>query len=425
MAIYFQTEEEKRMKTYFLQITVGLILLVGYIQGQNKISVSEFCDNRLSKIDSFFCGQINNKKLAGAVTLIARGNKIQYLKSFGYLDIEKSLPLNSDVIIPIGSMTKIITSIAVLILYEDGKFLLNDPIEKYLPELKNLKVLINPDSLLTENLKSKPTIRDFLRHTSGMVYSSRKTITDKLYRESGFRNWDKSLPEFVKKVSEIPLAFQPGEKWQYSYSYDVLGYLVEVISGIPLNQFCKERIFNPLGLQNIDFYVPKEKSNQLSNLYNYENGELKIDDSRYNSKYNQLPKAISGGGGWWDSYGGIVTTVSDFYIISNMLLNYGSYNGQRILSRKMVELMTSNHIGNLGVKGEGYGLGVGVIKSIGEYGEVGSNNEIYWAGAPYNTYFWIDYKEQLIGILFTNTTPWRHLDMMNKFKILTLQAINN
>jgi len=413
------------MRTHVLQIVISLIIIVGFVQGQNKISESEFCDSRLSKVDSFFCDKIYKKQLAGAITLIAKDNKIQYLKSFGYLDIEKSLSMNNDVIIPIGSMTKIITSIAVLILYEDGKFLLNDPIEKYLPELGNLKVLIDPDSILTENLKSKPTIRDFLRHTSGMVYFGGNTITDKLYRESGFRNWNKSLQEFVKKVSEIPLAYQPGTKWKYSYSYDVLGYLVEVVSGIPLNQFCKERIFDPLGLKNTDFYVPKEKSNRLSNLYLYENGELKIDDSRYNSKYNQLSKAVSGGGGWSDSYGGIVTTISEFYTISNMLLNYGICDGRRILSRKTIELMITNHIGNLRGEGKGYGLGVGVITSIGGYGEIGSNNDIHWAGGPYNTFFWIDYKERLIGILFSNTAPFGHLDMMSKFKILTLQAIGN
>ena len=413
------------MKNCIRHILLGLIILVGCIQGQNKISASDFYDDRLSNIDSFFCDKVNNKQLAGAVSLIAKDNKIQYLKSFGYIDIEKSLPISNDVIIPIGSMTKVITAIAVLKLYEDGKFLLNDPIEKYIPELKNLKVLINSDSLLTEDVKSKPTIRDFLCHTSGMVYFGGRTVTDKLYREAGFRTWDKSLQEFVKKVSEIPLAYQPGERWKYSYSYDVLGYLVEVISGMPFNQFCKERIFDPLGLKDTDFYIPKDKSDRLSNLYIYDNGELKIDDSRDSSKYNQLPVAVSGGGGWSDSYGGIVTTISEFYIISNMLLNYGIYDSKRILSRKTVELMITNNIGNLRGNGKGYGLGVGVITSIGEYGEIGSNNDVHWAGGPYNTFFWIDYNEKLIGILFTNTAPFGHLDMMSKFKILTLQAIND
>lgn len=413
------------MKNYIRYVAIGLIILVQCIPGQSNSSDSDFYPDRLFKIDSFFMDKVNNNQLAGAVTLIAKNNRIQYLKSFGNLDIEKTLPMNNDVIIPIGSMTKVITSIAVLKLYEDGKILLNDPIEKYIPELKNLKVLIDPDSLLTENVKSKPTIRDFLRHTSGMVYFGGRTITDQLYREAGFRNWDKSLREFVKKVSEIPLAYQPGEKWKYSYSYDVLGYLVEVISGMPLDRFCKERIFDPLRLKDTDFYVPEEKSGRLSNLYFYDNGELKIDDSRYNSKYNQLSVAFSGGGGWSDSYGGIVTTISEFYIISNMLLNYGVYNGERILSRKTVELMITNHIGDLRGKGKGYGLGVGVVTSTGEYGEIGSDGDIHWAGGPYNTFFWIDYREKLIGILFTNTAPFGHLNMMNKFKILTLQAIND
>lgn len=411
------------MKTSILQIVIFLSIIVGYTQGQNKMSLSEFDLDRLSKIDSFFNDKINNQKLAGSVTLISKDNKIQYLKSFGYLDVEKSLPMNNDVIIPIASMTKIITSIAVLILYENGKIMLNDPIEKYLPELKNLKVLVYPDSTLTVKLKNKPTILDFLRHTSGMVYYSGNTTTDKLYTEAGFQNWDKPLKEFIKKVSEIPLAYQPGEKWKYSYSHDVLGYLVEVVSGIPLNQFFKERIFDQLGLKDTDFYVPKDKSNRLSNLYIYENNKLKIDDSRYNSKYNQFPKAVSGGGGWADSYAGIVTTISEFYIISNMLLNYGTYDGKIILNRKSVELMIANHIGNLRGEGRGYGLGVGVNLSISSDGAIGSTKDIYWAGGPYNTFFWIDYKVNVIGILFNNTAPFGHLDMMGKFKTLTMQAI--
>lgn len=411
------------MKNYTLKIVIGISMFVVFAQGQNKIPSSEFDSDRLSKIDYFFNDKINTQKLGGAVTLISKDNKIQYLKSFGFLDVEKSLQMNYDVIIPIASMTKIITSIAVLILYEDGKFLLNDPIEKYLPELKNLKVLVYPDSMLTQKLKTKPTIRDFLRHTSGMVYYSGNTTTDKLYGEAGFQTWDKPLKEFVKKVSEIPLAYQPGEKWKYSYSHDVLGYLIEVVSGVSLNQFCKEKIFDPLGLKDTDFFVPKDKSNRLSNLYMYENDKLKIDNSRYDSKYNQLPKALSGGGGWSDSYGGIVTTISEFYIISNMLLNYGIYDGKKILSRKSVELMSANNVGSLRGDGKGYGLGVGIITSIGSYGEIGSTKDIYWAGGPYNTFFWIDYREKLIGILFTNTAPFGHLNMMEKFKVLTLQAI--
>ncbi len=155
------------------------------------------------------------------------------------------------------------------------------------------------------------------------------------------------------------------------------------------------------------------------------NGGLQIQDSRYDSKYKELPKAISGGGGWWSPYGGVVTTVSDFYVIAKLLLNYGKYNEKRLLSRKTVELITCNHVRNMRGDGEGYGLGVGVTTSIGNYGEVASNNEIYWAGSPYNTYFWIDYNEKMIGILFTNTAPFGHLNMMTKFKVLTMQTIDD
>jgi CubicO group peptidase (beta-lactamase class C family) len=212
------------------------------------------------------------------------------------------------------------------------------------------------------------------------------------------------------------LAFQPNSNWRYSYSHDVLGYLVEIVSGNSLNDYCMNNISQPLGLQNTDFYVPKSKSDKLSDLYEYKDSKLKINDNRDSSKYNSLPNAISGGGGWWSSYGGIVTSIEDFYILSSMLLNYGSYNGTRILKEETVNTMILNQIGSLDAYGNKYGLGVGVITSKEK---PNTTEEIFWAGAPYNTYFWIDYNDNVIGILFTNTSPFGHLEMMDKFKELT------
>jgi CubicO group peptidase (beta-lactamase class C family) len=313
-------------------------------------------------------------------------------------------------------MTKVITSIAILQLHEKGDLNIDDPIEKYIPDFKDIKVLEHPDSTAIHDLKTKLTIRDFLRHTSGMVYSGGKSFTDKLYKEAGFREWNDSLALFVKKVTEIPLAFQPNSNWRYSYSHDVLGYLVEIVSGNSLNDYCMNNISQPLGLQNTDFYVPKSKSDKLSDLYEYKDSKLKINDNRDSSKYNSLPNAISGGGGWWSSYGGIVTSIEDFYILSSMLLNYGSYNGTRILKEETVNTMILNQIGSLDAYGNKYGLGVGVITSKEK---PNTTEEIFWAGAPYNTYFWIDYNDNVIGILFTNTAPFGHLEMMDKFKELT------
>jgi CubicO group peptidase (beta-lactamase class C family) len=393
-----------------------VFLVLGFTQLDCLSQNNKIQADSLTLIDSYFKKNINEGKLAGAITLIAENGKIQHLKAYGYKDIIDSVAMDTDLLIPIASMTKVITSIAILQLHEKGDLNIDDPIEKYIPDFKDIKVLEHPDSTAIHDLKTKLTIRDFLRHTSGMVYSGGKSFTDKLYKEAGFREWNDSLALFVKKVTEIPLAFQPNSNWRYSYSHDVLGYLVEIVSGNSLNDYCMNNISQPLGLQNTDFYVPKSKSDKLSDLYEYKDSKLKINDNRDSSKYNSLPNAISGGGGWWSSYGGIVTSIEDFYILSSMLLNYGSYNGTRILKEETVNTMILNQIGSLDAYGNKYGLGVGVITSKEK---PNTTEEIFWAGAPYNTYFWIDYNDNVIGILFTNTAPFGHLEMMDKFKELT------
>jgi len=378
-------------------------------------------EDSLSQIDSYFDSIVNEGKIAGAITLIAKNGEVHHLKAYGYKDIVDSEVMDTGILIPIASMTKVITSIAVLQLHEKGKLDIDDKIEKYIPEFNQIKVLKYPDSSITEDLQTKLTIRDFLRHTSGMVYSGGKSYTDKLYRESGFREWNSSLPSFVKKVTEIPLAFQPNSDWRYSYSHDILGYLVEIVSSSSLNDYCMKNIFQPLGLKNTDFYVPKSKSNKLSNLYIYKDNKLVIDDNKDSSKYSFLPNAISGGGGWWSSYGGIIMSIEDFYKLSSMLLNYGHLNSKRILKEETINSMISNQIGEFNAYGRKYGLGVGLALSKENPSKT---DEISWAGAPYNTKFWIDYKDNVIGILFTNTAPFGHLGMMDKFKELMEKAIN-
>lgn len=406
-----------------LNLTI-LLLVCGFFGfSQSESGLSKV---RLSKIDNYFETLVEEGKVAGVITLAARNNKIEHHKTYGYSDIEKGQEIRKDALIPIGSMTKIITSIAVLQLYEAGKFSLNDPIKKYIPELKKLSVIIEPkqsktDSIQTKKVTKEPTIRDFLRHTAGMTYSYRGTIVDKLYVEAGFRKWDKSLQEYVKTLGEIPLVYQPGEKWQYSYSHDVLGYLVEKVSGKPLDQYFQEHIFAPLEMNTAGFKAIEKL--RFTNLYKYQNGKLVVRENNKDSRYLEAPPVFSGGGGWSDSYCGVVCSVEDFYKLSKMLLNYGKYNDRQILGRKTIELMTANNIGNLRGDGEGYGLGIGVITSVGDYGQVASEGEVYWAGAPYNTYFWIDYKEQTIGIMFTNTSPFGLSGMMDKYKVFVTQAI--
>ena len=360
-----------------------------------------------SVIDSFFSEKVVVKQLAGAVTFVARDNEVLHYRSYGFMDIEQAVPMNKNAIIPIASMTKLMTSISILILQEEGRLNIDEPVEKYLPQFSHLKVYVQPNTSETENITTKPTIRHLLNHTAGFVYGGAS------YAEAGFSNWNRPLPEFIDKITAIPLSFQPGTNYRYSYSHDILGYLIEKISGITLDRFMKERLFVPLGMNDTDFYVPKEKSDRQSDLYRY-NGSLEKIDLLGRSVYNRLPVALSGGGGWSDSYGGVVSTVSDFYLLTNWLLNYNNLEHIDILNSNSLKMLTSNQIGELFASSSNsykYGLGVGVME-----GSDGETKEIFWAGSPYNTYFWVNYDKKEIGILFTNTAPYRHLDMMNKFK---------
>jgi CubicO group peptidase (beta-lactamase class C family) len=399
-----------------IKIKKALVLLIFGVNLQ--VCISQDID--FSTLDNYFIENVDSCKIAGAITLIAKNDEILHLKSYGYSAIENGVPINTETLIPIASMTKVMTTIAILQLYEKGEFLLDDPIENYIPEFKKVRVLTRPDSSSSEALTIKPTIRDFLRHTSGIVYSDGESYTDKLYLKAGFRQWNKPLEDFISAITEIPLAFQPNKKWNYGYSHDILGFLVEKVTGTPLNQYFKSTIFNPLNMKNTDFYVPKNKSNKLSNLYIYEKGKLIVDDHRDSSIYNTLPNAISGGGGWWSPYGGVITSIDDFYTLAKMLLNFGSYNNTAILKPETVRLMIANQIGDLDAYGNKYGLGVGV-----EIADNGDTKEIFWAGGPYNSYFWIDYEKEIIGIMFTNTAPLGHLGMMDKYKELTEDTLTN
>ncbi len=384
------------MKKYYL---LTFLLLLQY-----PVAAQDF-----SAFDAHFSDKVEQKQLAGAITLMAREGEILHFRSYGYMNVEQSVPMDKNAIIPIASMTKVMTSIGVLILQEEERLNIDDPVENYLPQFRNLKVYVKPDAPETENLSSKPTIRHLLNHTSGIVYSWGNTLTDKQYTEAGFREWNHPLPEFIDKITSIPLAFQPGTKWQYGYSHDVLGYLIEVVSGQTIDRFLKERLFLPLGMNDTDFYVPKEKTGRQSHLFTHKDSTLQQNDALI---YHHLPVALSGGGGWWDSYGGAVSTVSDFYILADWLLNYEKNIHPNILHTNSLKMMLSNQIGQVKAFGQSkYGLGIGITE--GASGEI---NEAFWSGSPYNTYFWINYERKEIGILFTNTAPYGHLDVMNKFK---------
>lgn len=408
---------------------LALILFVPLVlSGQQVTRRAGISDQKLRNLDRVLQQHINQKDFGGFVTLIARNDEVVKKKAYGFCDVEKGVPMDTTAIVPIASMTKIITTLAVLMLYEEGWFKLNDPIEKFVPEFKEVRVFESMDGgkIRTVAPLRKLTIRHLLSHTSGIPYGSGSTVIDSLYRRAGFQSWNRPLKEFVTVLAKIPLLNQPGQRWEYGYSHDVLGYLVEVISEKPLNEFCKERIFDPLGMSNTDFMVSKKRFNRLPQLYQYDS-ELKAESASTQNAYAALLNGVSGGGGWFTSLGGVCTTVDDFYRIAKLLLHYGTVNGKRLVSRKSIELMVSNQVERAeNMKGtEGYGLGIGVRVDAKNYGEISSSGEVYWAGGPYNSFFWVDFKENMIGILFTNTGPFAHQNIMNRFKILAVQAIDD
>ena len=404
-------------------------LSLAQVKTQKSPEELGFSSEKLKQMETVIHDFVNNKKLSGVITLIARKGKIVEFNTYGYQDVENKIKIKKNSIFRMASIAKIVTGVAALICYEDSLFLLDDPVKKYVPEFNNIRVLVpeqtkNPyDSLKTEPLKRDITILDLLRHTAGFVYGIGNSIVDSLYKEAGFENWSGSLHDFVKKITGIPLAYQPGTKWRYSYSMDIVGYLIEVITKQSLDTFFEKRIFKPLKMKDTGFFVPDNKLDRLTNYYEYVNDSLKLIETAENSPFRKYPSALSGGGGWSDGYGGLVTTVSDFSRFLKMILNYGELDNVRILKPQSVELLITNQVHDIQDKAFlstnfGYGIGVGVSFDVNN----GPTTSITWKGGPYNTRYWIDFKNKIYGIFFAQTGPWGHLGIMWKFSDLVYKA---
>ena len=393
------------------------------VSNSEKIGLST---ERLEVIDKVLQSYIDKEEVPGAVALIARKGQIGYLNSFGMKDIEKNQPMTNDAIFRIASMTKAITTVGIMMLYEQGHFKLDDPISIYIPEFKNMKT-INGDSV-----KQEITFRHLLTHTSGLsnAFLGPQQTYD-LYTQNriygGFGKTEGTIGETVKRLATLPLMNLPGEKFQYGMSADVMGHLIEVISGLTLEDFFRQKIFEPLEMPDTYFFLPKEKISRLAVLYGHtENGlkritgEAKSGFLHYSdyATYADNRDYFSGGGG-------LLSTASDYYKFLTMLINKGTYMDKRLLSRKTLELMTSNQTGDLFKwwKGEVFGFGFAISKGPSETGTIESAGTYRWAGL-FNTHFWVDPQEQLIGIILTQTNP-NVSDIDRKFKTLAYQAIND
>ncbi len=356
---------------------------------------------RLERLTGAMQGLVDEGRLAGVVTAVARHGKIVHFESAGYRDIEAGAPMTNDTLFRIYSMTKPITGVALMMLYEEGKFLLSDPVEKYIPELSDLQVAAGLDEngeLLTEPASHPMTVRELMAHTGGLTYGIFSASgVDSMYVEADLLNNDISLKEMITRLGAIPLRQQPGTMWHYSVAVDVQGYLVEVLSGMAFDDFLDERLFGPLGMGDTDFYVPPEKVDRFAQVYTYDpEGNLAASEMFGGlNGYFEDPVLKSGGGG-------LVSSTMDYLKFTQMLANGGELNGVRILSPLTIDLMRRNQLPRglpdniLGAPGTVFGLDFAVVTDPVE-AESFSVGEYYWGGAA-GTWFWIDPVEDLIVV---------------------------
>lgn len=385
---------------------------------------------RLERIAGTVQRSIDEKRIAGAVTLVARRGHVAWFKAQGMADREAGKPMRPDTMFRICSMTKPITSAAVMMLYEEGHFLLDDPVSKYLPEFKNPKVLVKPASGAPYTIPAtrEITIRDLLRHTSGITYHWNEDLGP-MYKDanvaSGLLPYDGTIEDSTKRLAGLPLLFNPGEKFEYSLGVDVLGRLVEVLSGKPLDEFFRTRIFEPLGMKDTYFYPPDGKLERLATAYTYydEKGLNRFPDTpitegafTYSADYPARgPKKLFSGGA------GLVSTATDYARFCQMMLDGGKVGSTRLLSRKSVELMTQDQLGKISPD-QGFGLGFGVNGVKAPLSELGSPGEYNWGGFFY-TAFSIDPKEQMIVIFMGQLHPAGDLTLDRQVNELAYQAI--
>jgi len=379
---------------------------------------------RLGRIGEVMQRYVDEGRLGGAVTLVARGGKVAYFQAFGKLDPTTGAAMTTDAIFRIASQSKAITSVAVMILFEEGKILIDDPIAKYIPEFKTTTVAVPDGSKKGPGYKVVPakrpiTVRDLLTHTAGISYGYGPAQA--LYKAAGIQGWflaDRPEPigEIVKKLAKLPFDAQPGEKFVYGYNSDILGYLVEVASGMSLADFVRTRITEPLSMADTSYFLPEDKTSRLSAVYGIgKDGKAELVADPKDICYVRGPRACYAGGA------GLLSTAEDYARFLLMLQSGGEWGGVHILSPKTVELMTADHVGYL-YGDNGFGLGFWVTKELGRDGEPGSVGAYGWGGA-YHTTYWVDPAEKLVAVLMTQLMPATGSDAHAKFKALVYQSI--
>lgn len=396
-----------------------------------------FSSERLNRIDGLIQSYIDKKAFPGVAALVVKDGKIVYYKAFGTADLDVNKPLAKDAIYRIASMTKAITSLAVMMLHEEGKIMLDDPISKYIPEFAKPVVLDKfnekDSTYTTVPAKREITVRHLLTHMSGLNYNviSSDPRMRAIYTKAGFidafTTQNIKIGDMVKILAKLPLNHQPGEKWTYGLSIDVLGALVEIVSGTPLDQFFQKRIFEPLGMKDTYFYLPDTKKDRLVPVYSEDKDKKLVKTATIKSLPTDPDFPIVGAKAYFSGGGGLSSTAYDYAIFLQMLLNNGVYNGKRFLSRKGVDLFTnSNQTGTLFPDPHGYfSLGFSVVNEKGSTRDLSSIGTFAWGGA-FSTDYFADPKEKICAVLMKQmwgTSYGKELD--NKFGMMIYQALDN
>jgi CubicO group peptidase (beta-lactamase class C family) len=385
-----------------------------------------FSSDRLKLIDALAQRYVDEGKLAGLVTLVARQGRVVHLGTCGVQDLVTGRPMQSDTIFRIYSMTKPITTVALMMLYEQGLFQLRDPVSRFLPEFKSAKVWAGQGKLVDPVREME--IYDLLKHTAGLSYGGYEQTgipVDRLYDEAGLDDIGISNQEMVRRIASLPLMYQPGERWFYSVATDVVGHLVEVIAGMPLNSYFQEKILTPLGMEDTAFFVPEAKTDRFAALYGPgESVSLKLLDDPATGVYSRPPRLLAGGHG-------LVSTTGDYSRFCQMLLNRGELDGIRLLGRKTIELMTINHLPESMIPigwppdimhGYGFGLGFRVRVDDAQAGLLGSVGEYAWGGYA-STSFFVDPREELIAVMMPQFLPSGYYPILEEFRVLVYQAL--
>jgi CubicO group peptidase (beta-lactamase class C family) len=376
---------------------------------------------RLTQVMQEYCDQ---GRTVGLVAGIVRGGKLVYLRPFGKLDPEKGTPMPANAIFRIASQSKAVTSVAVMMLHEEGKFLLDDPIAKHIPEFAASRVAVPaPDrgatGYATVPLKRPITIRDLLTHTAGISYGDGPARDE--YLAANIHGWklaDQKVPlaDVIRRLAGLPFDAQPGAKFVYGYNTDILGRLVEVASGLSLDEFITRRIAGPLGMTDTHFFLPESKLDRFTPVFGVdEKGGLKLVESAGENDYVKGPRMCFSGGA------GLLSTAEDYARFLLMLERGGELDGARLLSPKSVELMTVDHVGAL-YGPQAFGLGFWITDKLGRNGQPGSVGAFGWGGA-YHTTYWVDPAERLVAVLMTQLLPAGSSDLHGKFRTLVYQSI--